>query len=180
MGKKLSQISFNDYGKSTKQERILGYCMTYSKRITTTKYRVATWFILLIAIVLLQMPSALGSDQPEGRTVEQAYPGLATGVLQSAKLAKLSSGVLLVAGKVQIKESMLKEMLRDAKPEIREQFKKNLFFILEQQATQKILLRKAYKSGQKKGDPEGQIIMTYLDEKVSGVSNFRLGFCITL
>jgi len=44
------QVSFNDYGKSTKQERVLGYCMTYSRGITTTKYRVAVWVILSMAV----------------------------------------------------------------------------------------------------------------------------------
>jgi len=59
--------------------------MRYSRGITTTKYRVAAWFILLMAVVLFQMPSARGSDQLEERTVEQTYPGLTTGVLKSAK-----------------------------------------------------------------------------------------------
>ena len=59
--------------------------MTYLRGITTTKYRVTAWFILLMAVVLFQMPSAHGSDQLEERAVEQTYPGLATGVLKSAK-----------------------------------------------------------------------------------------------
>ncbi len=164
------QISFNDYGKLTKQERILGYCMKYSKGITMTKHRVAAWFILLMAVVLFQMPSARGSDQTEERTVEQTYPGLATGLLKSAKLTKLKNGVLLTAEGVQIDESMLNEMFKDAKPEIQKQLNKNLFFILEQQVIQKILLHQAYKSGQKRGDPDDQIIMMYLNEKVSGVT----------
>ena len=170
MGKKLSQIAFNDYGKSTKQERILEYCMKYSRGITTTKYRVAAWFILLMAVVLFQMPSARGSDQLEERTVEQTYPGLATGVLKSAKLTKLKNGVLLAAEGVQIDESMLKEMFKDLKPEIQKQLNKNLFFVLEQQATERILLNEAYKAGHKKDDPEDQVIMTYLSDKGSGVT----------
>ena len=98
MGKKLSQIAFNDYGKPTKQERILGYCMTYSGRITTTKYRVAAWFILLMAVVLFQMPLARGSNQLEERTVEQTYPGLCTGG-RGAKDGSKGAGIRLWQGR---------------------------------------------------------------------------------
>lgn len=170
MGEKLSQSAFNDYGKSTKQERILGYFMKYSKWIAMTKYRVATWIILLMAVVLFQMPSARGSNQLEDRTVEQTYPGLATGVLKSAKLTKLKNGVLLAAEGVQIDESMLKEMFKDLKPEMQKQLNKNLFFVLEQQATERILLNEAYKAGHKKDDPKDQVLMTYLSDKGSGVT----------
>ena len=144
--------------------------MTCSRGINTTKYRVAAWFILLMAVVLFQMPSARGSDQAEEHTVEQAYPGLATGVLKSAKLTKLKNGVLLAAEGVQIEESMLKEMFKDLKPEIQKQLNKNLFFLLEQQATQKILHYEALKAGHKKDDPEDQVILMYLSDKGSGVT----------
>ncbi len=144
--------------------------MTYLRGITTTKYRVTAWFILLMAVVLFQMPSARGSDQLEERTVEQTYPGLATAVLKSAKLTKLKNGVLLAAAGVQIDESLLKEMFKDLKPEIRKHLNKNLFFVLEQQATERILLNEAYKAGHKKDDPKDQVIMMYLSEKGSGVT----------
>lgn len=144
--------------------------MTYLRGITTTKYRVTAWFILLMAVVLFQMPSARGSDQLEERTVEQTYPGLATAVLKSAKLTKLKNGVLLAAAGVQIDESLLKEMFKDLKPEIQKHLNKNLFFVLEQQATERILLNEAYKAGHKKDDPKDQVIMMYLSEKGSGVT----------
>jgi len=144
--------------------------MKYSKWIAMTKYRGAAWFILLMVVVLFQMPSARGSNQLEERTVEQTYPGLATGVLKSAKLTKLKNGVLLAAEGVQIDESLLKEMFKDLKPEIQKQLNKNLFFVLEQQATERILLNEAYKAGHKKDDPEDQVLMTYLSDKGSGVT----------
>jgi len=71
---------------------------------------------------------------------------------------------------VQIDESMLKEMFKDLKPEMRKQLNKNLFFVLEQQATERILLNEAYKAGHKKDAPKDQVIMTYLSEKGSGVT----------
>ena len=144
--------------------------MTYAREVTTTKYRVAAWLTLVMAVVLFHMPSARGSDRIEELTVEQAYPGLATGVLKSAKLTKLKNGVLLAAEGVQIEESMLKEMFKDLKPEIQKQLNKNLFFLLEQQATQKILHYEALKAGHKKDDPEDQVILMYLSDKGSGVT----------
>ncbi|MBW1783000.1 MAG: thioredoxin fold domain-containing protein [Deltaproteobacteria bacterium] len=133
-------------------------------------YRVAAWAFLFMGLVWFQIPLALGSAKIDGRTVEEAYPGLASGILKSAKLANLKNGVLLTAEGVRIDESTLTEMFKDEKPEIQEQLKKNLFFVLEQQAIQKILLHEAHKSGQKKGEPKDQVIMMYLDENISEVT----------
>lgn len=112
----------------------------------------------------------LGGAPPKDLTVEQAYSGLATGILKSAKLVRLNKGVLLTAEGTKIEESVLKEIIKNSKPEMHEQLKKNLFFILEQIATKKLLLYEAYKSGHRKKGPEDQVIMTYLNEKVSGVT----------
>ena len=133
------------------------------------RYRMMGWGILFVVVVFFQT-SVLLAGSHKDLTVEQAYPGLATGILKSAKLVKLKKGLLLTAEGVQINESLLKELFKDAKPEIQKQLKKNLFFVLEQQAVQKILLHRAYKSGQKKSVPEDRAIMTYLNEKVSGVT----------
>jgi len=144
--------------------------MKYSKWIVMTKYRAVGWIIFLMMVISFQIPLARGSDQAKEHTVEQTYPGLATGVLKSAKLTKLKKGVLLTAEGVQIDESMLKDMFKDSKPEIQKQLNKNLFFVLEQQATERILLHEAYKAGHKKDDPEYQVIMMYLSDKGSGVT----------
>lgn len=143
--------------------------MTYAKGIAMTKYRVIVWGILLMMVSLFRIPVAQAVP-PEDLTVEQACPGLATGILKSAKLVKLRKGLLLTAEGTKIEESVLKEIIKNSKPEMRGQLKKNLFLILEQIATQKLLLHEAYKSGHRKKGPEDQVIMTYLNEKVSGVT----------
>lgn len=143
--------------------------MTYAKGIAMIKYRVIVWGIVLMVVGFFQA-SVLGGALPKDLTVEQAYPGLATGILKSAKLVRLNKGVLLTAEGTKIEESVLKGIIKNSKPEMREQLNKNLLFILEQIATKKLLLYEAYKSGHRKKGPEDQVIMTYLNEKVSGVT----------
>jgi thiol-disulfide isomerase/thioredoxin len=143
--------------------------MRYTNAIAMSRSRLIVRGIVLIAVGFLYI-SLLGAAQIKEPTIEEAYPGLAMGVLKSAKLAKLKKGVVLSAEGTRIEESAVKEILENSKPEIREQLSKNLFFILEQIATQKLLLHEAHKSGHGKDDREDQVIMAYLNEKVSGVT----------
>ncbi|MBA7673822.1 hypothetical protein ES703_82027 [subsurface metagenome] len=133
------------------------------------KYRMIVGGVVSVALVFLQVQT-VRAGPPKNLTVEQAYPGLATGILKSAKLVKPRKGLLLTAEGTKIEESVLKEIIKNSKPEMREQLRKNLLFILEQIVTQKLLLREAFKSGHRKKGPEDQVIMMYLNEKVSGVT----------
>jgi len=130
------------------------------------------WGVVFAVIASLQVWT-VRAESSKDLTVEQAYPGLATGILESAKLVKLKKGLLLTAEGTKIEESMLKEFIKNSKPEMRDQLKKNLLFILEQIATQKLLLHEAFKSGHRKKGPEDQVIMMYLNEKVSGVTVYE-------
>jgi len=127
------------------------------------------WGVVFVVIAFFQV-STVQAGSPKDLTVEQAHPGLATGILKSAKLVNLKKGVLLTAKGVQIEESIPKKIIKNSKPEMREQLKKNLFFIFEQIATKKLILHEAYKSGHRKKGPEDQVIMMYLNEKVAGVA----------
>ena len=133
------------------------------------KYRMMGWGVVFVVIAFFQV-STVQAGSPKDLTVEQAHPGLATGILKSAKLVNLKKGVLLTAKGVQIEESIPKKIIKNSKPEMREQLKKNLFFIFEQIATKKLILHEAYKSGHRKKGPEDQVIMMYLNEKVAGVA----------
>ena len=143
--------------------------MKNKKAVAVRNYRVVFWGTFLMLVGLFQVSAVLSAPAKEV-TVEAAYPGLATGILKNAKLAKLNRGVLLIAEGVKIDESMLKKVIMGAKPELHTQLKKNRFFILEQQATIKILHNEALKSGHKKNSPEGEIITRYLSQKVSNVT----------
>jgi thioredoxin 1 len=49
------------------------------------------------------------------RTVEQAYPGFASGILKGANIVAMKKGTLLVSEGIEIKESYLKEMVEKAR-----------------------------------------------------------------
>jgi thioredoxin 1 len=98
-----------------------------------------------ILLPIFQARSASASSEPL-MTVEGTYPGLATGVLKAAELKEMPAGLIFKAEKLEIHESQLREKIAGADPKIREQLDKNLFFLLEQEATMKILVYEARNS----------------------------------
>ena len=48
-------------------------------------------FIILALTALLMQGAALGHASADRKTVDEAYPGLATGVLKSARLTELET-----------------------------------------------------------------------------------------
>ena len=104
-----------------------------------------------------------------GKTIEDLYPGLATGVLTSATPVKLSQGTLLTAGSLTIKESEITKEITKAEPAVRSQLSKNKLFILDNMATKGLLLQEAYKAGHKKSEGD-KVISKYLSEKIKTVT----------
>jgi len=104
----------------------------------------------------------------KGRTVEELYPGLVTGVLTSATPVKLPQGTLLTAGGLTIKESEITKEIGQTEPGVRSQLAKYTIFLLENIATKGLLLQEAYKAGYKKSDGE-KVISQYLSEKIKKV-----------
>lgn len=102
--------------------------------------------LLVLVFCSLSVHEAGGAKAPD-RTVDQAFPGLATHVLKDARLAKMKHGVLLQSGSLEILESDLLAILEKAEPTIREHLRKNLFFIFEQEAVKGLLYRAAKDSG---------------------------------
>jgi len=110
-----------------------------------------------------------------GRTIEELYPGLASGVLQWATLAKLPKGVLLTTGGLTIKESEITKLISQSEPDVRKQLTQNAFFLFENMATKGLLLQEAKKAGFVKGG-EDKVITDFLSEKIkiSAVSEEEL------
>ena len=106
---------------------------------------------------------------PVSKSVEEAYPGLASGILQKAKVERLEKGMVLKSQEVKITESYLQEQIQKADPKIQGQLKKNLFFFLEQEALNRILLNEARKSSKTPEVDEQEIIAEYLTGKVTPV-----------
>lgn len=129
-------------------------------------------FRALVCLPLVFLHVTLARAQPEDeKTVEQAFPGLATDFLKSAKMVHLKPGVILQCEDTEITEPQLLERIEKANPGARNQMRKNLFFLLEQEIVRQVLLQKAYKSEIPREEvTEDQAIRDYLDKAVQGVS----------
>ncbi len=113
-------------------------------------------------------------SQPAHKTVDKAYPRLATGVLTFARLTQLPKGTLLRSGDLELRESDLREQFNQVPNRLKEQFKSNMFFLLEQVAARKLLANVARSElGQdKEASSEQTLVKAYLgriadDVKVS-------------
>jgi thiol-disulfide isomerase/thioredoxin len=104
-------------------------------------------------------------EAQNNKTIEDLYPGLVSGPLKRAVLARLPKGILLTAGNLIIKESELTKEIGLSERAIRKQLSKNAFYLLENMTTEGLLWVEASKAGYKKGEKE-QAIMNLLSEKV--------------
>jgi thiol-disulfide isomerase/thioredoxin len=93
-------------------------------------------------IGLLFFAGAMANAAPPA-TVEQRFPGLASGVLRSAALVEMPATLLLKSEGIEIKAAEIEQMLQQAEAELQPQLEKNRFYILEQEASQRIIVREA-------------------------------------
>ncbi|NQT53660.1 hypothetical protein HQ576_16500 [bacterium] len=121
-----------------------------------------------MCVALCGARSVVGAEVRVGanpvETVEARHPGLASGALTFARLAKLPKGVLLRCGGVEITDAALDETRKATFDLSADELAKNAFFLLEREATPKLLLllaRKATGSDSKKN--ERDLIDDYLD-----------------
>ena len=131
--------------------------------------------VSLLASVAWAADEGPSADAPKAAKtpseVETAYPGLASGMLAHARLADLPGGILLRSGEVTITVEELTKAVEGAATSVRDQLKKNAFFLLEQMATQKLLVQAAkHASDGKKAADEGKLIQSYLKGVVAKVS----------
>ena len=138
-------------------------------------------FRLLIAASLVLPPAGLAAataSQPASRaaaeTVEATYPGLSSGALLLATLAKLPEGMLLESGAVRITQEDLDAELAKAPPEVRAQLDRNAFFFLEQVGAQKVVLeiarREADNGKAAATRPDGELIRSYFEKIVRAIT----------
>jgi thioredoxin 1 len=110
------------------------------------------------------------AETPQDATVEQVYPGLASGILKDAKMVKMNEGTLAISVGLEILESRIRETVEKADPKIRDELKKNQFFLLEQETIKAVLLKEAGSSGMDvKGLSDVQIIQAFLNRKARDV-----------
>ncbi|MGH2271114.1 thioredoxin family protein [Anaerohalosphaeraceae bacterium U12dextr] len=104
--------------------------------------------LAIMTVVLISSSSVWAQQKAENpfKTVEEVYPGLTSGGLSLAVLTDLPEGILLKAGTVEMTSENISKII-DSQPEpVREELKKNAFFILEQEAAGRILLDLAKKA----------------------------------
>ncbi|HUW20778.1 MAG TPA: thioredoxin family protein [Sedimentisphaerales bacterium] len=113
----------------------------------------------LIAVVVICMgllvfvATGTAEETPTiGQTVTAIYPNLASGVLTFAELADLPKGILLRAGEVEMSEIDVSKSIEKQPKQFQEQLRKNAFFVLEKEATRKLLVEAARKSLNETGE----------------------------
>lgn len=135
-----------------------------------TKYRLIVYGMFLSVASLLFTDSTLLADTIKDMTVEQAFPGFASGILKDAKMANLKKGILLASEGLEIGESRIVEAVAKANPKIRDELRKNQFFLLEQETIKEVMRKEAVSSGMDgKGLSDMEIIQAFLNQKASDV-----------
>jgi thiol-disulfide isomerase/thioredoxin len=127
-------------------------------------HSISRFLLLLIVFVLgLSSTPSFSRDQP---TLQGVYPHLDFGVLRFARLSDLPKGTVLRVDDIVINESQLLQMVEKESLEFRDEMKKNLIFVLEQELENKLLLAEAYKNGYKTEGPEDQSISSFKNSKI--------------
>ena len=126
--------------------------------------------VIVFLIVCLGFAIPVLAD-PNIVIVSEKYPNLASGALTFAKLAQLSDGVLLKSGQIQIVAEDVNKFIDSADQQVRQDLQKNKFFVLEQLATEKLLLEAAKKNGDpnQKGD-DSEMINSFLKKFTADVN----------
>jgi len=107
------------------------------------------------------------ADESVRVTVEGAYPGLTTGLLKSARLADMEKEILLQAYEVEIREDFAGEVLGQAPPGMRKELEKSLFFLLEQEAMERLIQQDAVSMGIPADQPRKEMLKAYV-ERLTG------------
>lgn len=145
------------------------------KHGTAKRIRSIQLFLLaMIAFVGLAAMPAESRGPEASATVESLYPGLASGVLTYARLGDLPGATLLRSGRVEIITDELNSEVLRAPEALQDQLRKNGFFLLEQMATNKLLVQVAKGHSDKAGsylsqNSEKEIIRNYLQQIVDNV-----------
>lgn len=94
--------------------------------------------LLVLAVGLALSAWAQSSDSGQ-QTVKEAYPGLSSGPLASAKTMALPKGIILRSGNLQLTQKDLDADIRKSTKDLWPQLKRNLFFVLENVFTRSLI-----------------------------------------
>lgn len=104
------------------------------------------WLLTLVVLLGFTPSNAAQEKTPASpKTVQDLYPNLTSGALSLAVLENLPEGILLQAGPVEIPQETITKIIDAQHASVQEDYRKNAFFILEQQAVEKLLFEIAKK-----------------------------------
>jgi thiol-disulfide isomerase/thioredoxin len=126
-------------------------------------------YLLVLTLFALALSSTPAFSSAQN-TLQELYPGMSFGVLRFAHLSELAKGIVLKADDVVIQESLLLQRVEKESPKFRDELKKNLIYVLEEEVTNKLLLAEAYKSGYSKEISEHQTISSFKNSKIPAFS----------
>lgn len=101
---------------------------------------------LAAAVLVLSAMGIVRAEQAQKKTVEALYPNLASGALVYAQPKTLPEGVLLKAEGVEIKQAEIETAIAQQPPQVQAMLKKEMFYVLEQEAAGKLLVQVARKT----------------------------------
>ena len=125
--------------------------------------------ILILIVALTATIPSFGADNPKNATVEKLYPNLAAGVLTYAKVEPLPEGILLKSEGMEISLSDIEKFISNQPQQLRAELQNNAFFVLEQEATGKLLKKIAVEELTKKGQDvnamvDNELMQVFLKE----------------
>jgi thioredoxin 1 len=131
--------------------------------------------IIFLAAITISPCFAQKQVSEDAKTVEQLYPNLAAGILTYAKAGTLQDGVLLKTSDIQIAQSDIDAVIAKQPPQFQQELRQNAFFVLEQEATGKLLkkLAKESLSSQNKdvnSMDDNQLVNTFFEEITKDVN----------
>ena len=129
---------------------------------------------LIVAVGLIVLGANFAIAESATKTCGVEYPTLTTGALASARLMELPAGTILQSGQIKITQKDLDAEIGKAAKDVRPQLKRNLFFVLENKATQMFIDYEASNWAKQNkvtaGSSQDDLIKSYLSSLTSGLS----------
>jgi thiol-disulfide isomerase/thioredoxin len=126
----------------------------------------------LFAWWILAASWAIFPSQTRATLLENRFPGLSGGVLKSAILTPMDEKTLLIAdGGIVIRQSDIQKIIESEDPHLRIKAGENQVFLLEREATDRLVFIEAKKAGisVENGDAE-KAVQTFLETQAEGAS----------
>jgi len=137
--------------------------------------RLAPGRSIMLVLAITYAARSLDAAEPQAPvTMDAAYPGLVSGVLVSATLGDLPEGVVLRAGKIEIATKAMEDLVANSPRALRAQLRKNVVFLLDELAGEKLLFQAAADAAAKAkqditGKTDKEIVAAHLESVAAQV-----------